>query len=957
MATSNWLRFLWQRFSVRKTRPKRKATLERKLFLEPLEDRTLLSPVLTVTNLTINGSNGATVSNGGTWFDDPGATLSLTASAGNVTRNTDGTWSWSFATPTGAAVSQAVTITGDDGNGYKAFATFYLNPSLRTVRNTSDSGADSLRQAITDTNNDMAGVDQIDFNIPWNDPEHFYYKDDGIACQVTAADIAPVPTIAIDGFAPITTDAQLADPSMVGIGNTIDPDQAHSWWSITPQSALPMINNSVIIDGTTQPGWAANTSDTLYNANLPIVLDGSNAGASEGLVIAGGNSTVEGLQIQNFANGGIHLLTYGKDSILGNNIPDAGGGYGSPNNIFFGGGGVFIDSVAGNTIGGTTLDARNKFWNDFVSVNIAGAGASNNQVLGNVIGTDGTTEQTGGSYEGVFIDGASDNTIGGTAPGSKNVITSGPGGGDCIEIFGTFYGAGNPSSGNVIQGNHIDTDSTGLNPFRGSLYAIGLDGSDVSNTLIGGPTASARNVIGGASAYAGFGAIGIGATFGVAQTSGTRIEGNYIGVDATGLNALAGQEEEYEITGSGGTIINNTSIVGNIISGWVTAILDPGSGAIIQGNWIGTDSTGLQPVPNGTGIYAPQDDVQICRMMSGQGNIIAYNTYVGILAGTGDKIEGNAIYGNGVGIGVTGTRNRIEGNAIYGNAFLGIDLGGSGVPVLNDSQGHVGPNNFQDFPELTKAVVSGSNATLTGTLNTSAGTAPFTVDVYASPAADPLVLRPRAILPGCRQHPVGEQRLQRHILNGEPARRASSSPVVHQHHGHRLQRQHLGVQQGPEHPRRQCHRSVRRRARPAAHDYAVGQRFRRRPTRRLHLQHRLGRRHDADGYRIERREGRSHLHGHPGHPYHFGNGHGFGRRHQLPGLGCRKRANGADGRKHAGRRRADGQRHHHTDPGRHHRRYQRERERRHELQRRDDVQADRSHFGLRSIRQRYYSAA
>ena len=124
MAPSNWLRSLRntrERFSVRKIRPTRKVMLGRKLSLELLEDRTLLSPVLTVTNLTVNGSNGAIVKNSGTWFDDPGATLSLTASAGNVTRNTDGTWSWY-----GPAMSQAVTITGDDGSGYKAFATFYL---------------------------------------------------------------------------------------------------------------------------------------------------------------------------------------------------------------------------------------------------------------------------------------------------------------------------------------------------------------------------------------------------------------------------------------------------------------------------------------------------------------------------------------------------------------------------------------------------------------------------------------------------------------------------------------------------------------------------------------------------------------------------------------------------------------------------------------------------------------
>src|SRR5205807_1033557 len=201
----------------------------------------------------------------------------------------------------------------------------------------------------------------------------------------------------------------------------------------------------------TEPGWVANTSDTLYNAKLTVVLDGTNAGASEGLLIAGGYSTVEGLQIQNFANGGIHLLTSGNDSIVGNSIQNMGyAAYDSPNDpVFGGGGGVYIDGVASNIVGGTTLDARNELTNDAAAVHIAGAGASNNQVLGNVIGTDGTAQLVSNSHWGVVIVNASHNTIGGTAPGSKNVITQSPDRGfNSIAIFGEL---GYASSGNVIQ--------------------------------------------------------------------------------------------------------------------------------------------------------------------------------------------------------------------------------------------------------------------------------------------------------------------------------------------------------------------------------------------------------------------------------------------------------------------------------------------------------------------------
>src|SRR5207245_7441898 len=68
-----------------------------------------------------------------------------------------------------------------------------------TVTNTNDTGTGSLRQAITDANN-QSGLDTIDFNIP-------------------------------------------------GTGVR----------TITPATSLPNITDAVIIDGSTQPGASANT--------------------------------------------------------------------------------------------------------------------------------------------------------------------------------------------------------------------------------------------------------------------------------------------------------------------------------------------------------------------------------------------------------------------------------------------------------------------------------------------------------------------------------------------------------------------------------------------------------------------------------------------------------------------------------------------------------------------------
>ena len=78
------------------------------------------------------------------------------------------------------------------------------------VTNTNDDGPGSLRQAILDNNADTANpaADTIVFAIPADDPNHVYYKDDGVAGQVTHDAAHVVATTASD------------DASIAGI----DPD-------------------------------------------------------------------------------------------------------------------------------------------------------------------------------------------------------------------------------------------------------------------------------------------------------------------------------------------------------------------------------------------------------------------------------------------------------------------------------------------------------------------------------------------------------------------------------------------------------------------------------------------------------------------------------------------------------------------------------------------------------------
>src|SRR5262249_34570926 len=58
--------------------------------------------------------------------------------------------------------------------------------------------------------------------------------------------------------------------------------------------------------------------------------------------------------------------------------------------------------------------------------------------------------------------------------------------------------------------------------------------------------------------------------------------------------------------------------------------------------------------------------------------------------------------------------------------------------TLNDSQGHSGPNNFQNFPVLSSAANAGTGSTISGTFSEAGEpNATITLDFYASASGDP----------------------------------------------------------------------------------------------------------------------------------------------------------------------------------------------------------------------------
>ncbi len=201
-------------------------------------------------------------------------------------------------------------------------------------------------------------------------------------------------------------------------------------------------------------------------------------------------------------------------------------------------------------------------------------------IQGNYLGTDvsGTSTYPVGSY-GVNVYWSHSNTIGGTSPEMRNIIA-----GNSYEI----YINGHAASDNVIQGNYIGTDVTGMNDpdTYGPMSCIYI--WDGSNNLIGGNGyAGEYNIISGSTSH------GIYITG--SNATGNRIQGNVIGADATGAGALSNLLAGVYITGGashgiiGGIGTGETNIIafnGQHSAGLGGVIIDDGTSIAISANQI-----------------------------------------------------------------------------------------------------------------------------------------------------------------------------------------------------------------------------------------------------------------------------------------------------------------------------------------------------------------------------------
>ena len=248
--------------------------------------------------------------------------------------------------------------------------------------------------------------------------------------------------------------------------------------TISPVTTLQTITQPVVIDGYTQPGSSANTNPPTIgiNAVILIELSGAMAGSNfSGLTPHVDNCTVRGLVINSFSGNGIDLLFSNRTVITGNFIgTNPAGTAAMPNGSQAQGGVIFIGGPQNNTIGGTTPDARNLISGNIgegVNINLG----TGNMVQGNLIGTDKTgTLALGNTDRGVLTTG-SNNLIGGTTVDARNIISGNNRG---VDLFA--------GSNNTVQGNFIGTDITGTVALSNPNVGVNINGTSIN--LIGGLT-------------------------------------------------------------------------------------------------------------------------------------------------------------------------------------------------------------------------------------------------------------------------------------------------------------------------------------------------------------------------------------------------------------------------------------------------------------------------------------
>jgi parallel beta-helix repeat protein len=410
-------------------------------------------------------------------------------------------------------------------------------------------------------------------------------------------------------------------------------------------------------DGIEISGSNANTVQGNY---IGLRADGLSAlgNPDDGVAVSGDSNVVKGNVIS--GNNGRGLYINGSNTQATGNIIGlrASGNFKVPNGEC----GIYVNSGNGTVIGGQASGDYNTIAGNVghgVVISPTTGTISGTVIMGNYIGTNQlNSSSVGNGGVGVYLYGqygqVQYSTIGGDEAGEENVISGNGDSGIILEGTGTRH--------NVVSRNYIGLNSSGSSKLSNGQHGVEIRIGASYNT-VGGGGANRRNYIGGNQD-----GVVIYDHSGLNRTHHNQVTGNYIGTDSTGTASL-GNTTGVAVRDNAQT----NTVADNLISGnaqhGVCISGDSTYDNVVQGNYIGINASGAGSLANGgSGVYIGGSvwNNRIGGTTAAERNLISGNSGYGIWI-TGSNTRSNNVWGNYIGVNVNGT-------AAIGNADAGVFL-------------------------------------------------------------------------------------------------------------------------------------------------------------------------------------------------------------------------------------------------------------------------------------------
>jgi hypothetical protein len=246
--------------------------------------------------------------------------------------------------------------------------------------------------------------------------------------------------------------------------------------TIALASALPDITTSMNILGGSQPGWAANTSETGFNATLCVLVKPASGTLGNAIKVPA-TATSANLYLAHLGFGGFGqplLLLGGNNTVvIGNQFGGTVGAVALPSAGLYAISVGAVSATGSLLIGGSDTGARNLIGGAGQSgINIQSGvqtDANHCQIAGNLIGTNRDGHTPLPNFTGILLGGSGCTVEFNRIAGNTN---------DAITINGT--------GSNLISANLIGVDANGLGIFNsgaGVRIGAGANNTVVGNTI------------------------------------------------------------------------------------------------------------------------------------------------------------------------------------------------------------------------------------------------------------------------------------------------------------------------------------------------------------------------------------------------------------------------------------------------------------------------------------------